>query len=204
VILPGFARRLIASWQPPAGLSGAVTLDVTTNPFAHRSATINLGKDAAKRPQVEIVNLRAKSEHSNTLVSMTLVNTGTVAVAPAVTVLATQDGIERARTVLVSKEIAPGASVEMQWRPELNDGVYLITAQARSGDLLLDESSTGLRVGAAIGGQARARPARAPKNALAITASILLLFSAFWLAIAWRRRNNEDDEQQKPPHRLAA
>lgn len=200
VVLPGYARRLVATWRPPAGLTGRVTLDVTTSPAARRTAAFDLGPNAARRPQVKIVNLRARDE-GGAVVSMLLTNTGTVPVAPSVTVLAAQDNAERARTILVSKTIAPGRSAELEWRPELDDGVYVITAQARSGELLLDESSTGLRLGAAP--KAAAAPGRPSRTAALIVAALLLLVAtAAVILVARRRRKTEPSEQEET--RLAA
>jgi hypothetical protein len=201
VILPGFARRISGVWTPPAAPSGKLRIDIVTRPQARGTGYATFSKGTAERPTLKIVNLRAHDQ-SGALVTATLVNTGKVAVAPTVTLFAREGGVERARTILVQDSIAPGASADIQWQPGLDDGVYVVTAQARSGDLLLDESSTGLRLGA-VGAQGAARPARR-KPALIVVAAILLLLCLAGLWLLWRRRRKDDEQHQEQPKAAAA
>lgn len=181
-ILPGFARRLTGLWTPPAGLTGHLTLEaLIENPTARGIGVVDLTGGSAAQPAAKIGSLRARDE-GGPLVSLVVTNTGDVPIAPAVTLFASGGEVERARQILVQPTMAPGQSREVEWRPTLADGVYLVTAQVSLGDLLLDQDVTGLEVGGA-----------APGRTLLIILAVVLLSSvlSLWLLAVRRRRRQE-------------
>lgn len=177
-VLPGYARRLVGSWTPPPGLGGALRLEAVLEdpPARGRGASILEG-GASREPAAEIRGLAARDDDGG-LVTLTLVNTGPVEIRPAVVLFAQRDGIERARIVLPQPATAPGESRPVTWRPDLPDGVYLVTAQATLGERLLDQAAVGLRVGAP--GEGRSLPWVG--LAVALLAAVALL-----LAVVRRR-----------------
>lgn len=186
IIIPEFARRLRGSWIPPEGLTGTVTLEAELdNPSARGTGTVDFTKGAAARPLAEIVNLRSTDE-GGPLVTFELRNIGTVPLSPVVTMVASQDKIERAREDLVRETVAPGRSVGVEWRPQLREGVYLITAQVKQGGVLLDQDVTDLRVGTT------GTTGNAAAKLLSVLALVILLLvsGAMWLFL-WTRRRDE-------------
>jgi hypothetical protein len=193
-ILPGFARRLTGTWTPDGPVTGKLTFDVTLfSPPVHIRKTIDFASGLTGRPAAEIQNLLAKDD-GGPLVTMTIRNTASVPVAPSVVITAAQGKVERGRTVIVPKEILAGSSTVVEWRPELGDGAYLITAQLKAGDTLLDQAATTLRVGAA----PAASPVRSSR-ALPIVLAVLLLLGGLGLfLVLWKRRARREEETPAP------
>ncbi len=147
VIIPGFARRLTGRWTPPADLDGLVRLEaVLRNPAAAGSGTVDFSQGEAERPGADITDLSALDE-GGAYVNLILTNTGNIPLTPTLTLTASEDEFERARETIPQEELAVGEQRVVEWRPDLEDGVYLITATASLGEELLAEASTGLQLG---------------------------------------------------------
>lgn len=188
-LLPGFARRLFGTWTPPDGLSGPVRLVATIhNPDATGEGTADFSEGTPQVAQASIDSLAASSS-GGAHVTLRVTNTCNVTIAPTVVLTANEGTLERARQVLVQPEIAPGESREVEWKPQLADGVYVVTAQALLDERLLDQDVVGLRVGAA-----------KKSSWLWILLAILLLAAAAFLLFLWRRRRRSPERDG--PERL--
>ncbi|MFN2643085.1 MAG: hypothetical protein ABR548_14560 [Actinomycetota bacterium] len=197
-ILPGFARRLVGKWTPPAGTTGKLTFDAAlTNSSGHFRKTIDFSGGVAQRPTAKIENFLAKNQ-GGALIALDVRNTGAVPLSPAVILTATQGKIERARTVLAQKEITTAQSAAVEWKPDLPDGTYVITAQVKAGDELLDQAATDLRIGAVT---ARPAPLKGADRMLLIIIALLLFVTGFiLLLILWKLRDDERGAPVMPIH----
>jgi len=191
-IIPGFSRRLTATWTPPSDLTGTFTVTATTQtPAATASKNVSFSNGKALVPDAKIANLSVQNS-SGVVVDSQVTNKGTGPLTGAkLTFVAKQDGrFERGRMVFPIASLAPGATVEKRWSPgPLPDGAYQITATLEQGGTLLDQRVAGVRVGAA-----PTSGARTPL--LAIAGVLLALVLAVVLWFLFFRRRDEDREQR--------
>lgn len=189
VILPSYARRLKGSWTPPPGLSGRVMLEaIIRNPDARGVGFADLAGGIPESRIARIEALRARDQ-DGPLVTLEVVNIGNVAFSPVVVIFAQKEGVEAARTVEPQPEITPGESRALQWRPGLQEGLYVITAQVFFEDALLDQKAVGFRLGEDSRG-----------GWLSWLALLLLLIAlAFLVFLLWKRRRKEEEKQDREP-----
>ena len=166
VVLPGFTRRLVGSWTPPANFTSDVTIDVrTSSPLATGLGAASIRSGRVSGPSGTLEGLTARRQ-SGALVTGTVRNTGTEPFTPTVSVSASEDGVERARTILVETPVAPGATETFQWLAPVEDGAYVFTAQLQSGDTLLDETAFGARLAPPAFAPAGVEPTRPQRSIL--------------------------------------
>ncbi len=145
-IIPRFARRLTGEWRPPRKLTGQVELHaIIRNPAAEGRGVIDFSRGEPDRPGAKITNLVA-SDEGGAHVELIVSNTGTTPLEPTVTLHASRGGFAAGSDSFEQDELLVGESRTVTWDPSLEQGTYLITAQATLGDKLLDEAVTGLRV----------------------------------------------------------
>ncbi|MDQ3646045.1 MAG: hypothetical protein M3345_03820 [Actinomycetota bacterium] len=181
-VIPGFARRLTGTWDPGRKLDGAVELRARFGfPVARGSAEVDFTKGSVQQPGMDIVDFVAREGRPR--VELVLKNTGSLAIAPAVELTASENGSERARTVLVPDAIAPGELATVEWDPELADGVYLMRAHVTYEGTLLAEGAVGLQLG---GGS------ESPLRLVALGLLFLALLGLMLLLVSWRRRRRDD------------
>lgn len=195
IVIPEFARRLTGTWTVPPDLTGRIELTaIIEDPSARGTGFFDLSGHSAGRAAAMFSALRASASPRPAVVA-TLANTGGVAIAPKVVLVAIQGRTERARTVLPQPRMRPGDAREIEWRPALADGVYRVRAQAWLGDRLLDTRDVGLRVGAV----ASERAPGLGRLLLALLALLLLGLVSWLLAVARRRREEKRRAERRAP-----
>jgi hypothetical protein len=192
-ILPGFARRLSGTWTPPPNLTGTVQIDVTIHdPDATGSGTVTFTKGVAQVPGGKIVQVRPQP---GPRIVTTVQNSGTAPLRPVLTVTASEGSNERDRKVIVATtDLAPGATADYTWEPQLPNGLYTIKAELRQGDSLLDQQATGLRVGPDPS-TTRTHSSTKNKTGVAAAAVVALLLAAGAITFAVRRRRGSGGEK---------
>lgn len=186
-IIPGFARRLAGTWQPNEKLSGSYQLEAEIeSPNATGVGEVTFQDGVLEVTAGEIVGMVPQ----NKKVTVALTNSGTVGFVPSVTLIAKEGGTEVARQTFERPGLEPDATDEFDWAPELDGGLYVITAELTANDELLDQEVTGIEV-------------KGPNLILwgAIAAGAILLLLLLWLAIRAlrRRRTRRRSKPQETP-----
>jgi hypothetical protein len=188
VVLPGFARRLTGAWTPPPGFAGPVRIDVRMDdPTATGTGAGAVLAGNASGPRGAITALDVRRE-GGALVTGEVRNIGTEPFTPVITLIATQGGVERARTILVQTPIAPGSAEGFEWLAAVEDGDYLVTAQLDSGETLLDQTAAATRLAPGVQAAAGAEPTGATRTALVAVAVALQIGTLAGLLVASMRR----------------
>lgn len=184
-IIPRFARRLVGDWKPPRKLTGRVKLVATTvEPSARAVGYVDFTPQGDLAvPGMKIGNLVARDE-GGPLVEFVLTNTGTIPLDPAISLTVTKHDEPIADTTIEQPRMEPGDSDVLQWRPEgLEEGVFLISAEVRFREQVLDRAATGLKL-----------ENRIPLWVLLLGGAILLLLLIFLFLILRRRKKAKDQE----------
>jgi hypothetical protein len=151
-IIPGFARRMLGSWDPPNDLTGLVQLEANVKaPGATGVGEVEFFEGTLSIPGARIVNLFARNRAGGPQVGFTLRNTGTRAFPPTVVLQAIDRTTDEERIVasetIELDETEPGEDVPVEWRPaDLEPNTYLVRAQVSFEDRLLNENAVGLRI----------------------------------------------------------
>jgi hypothetical protein len=186
-VIPGFARRYTAVWNPPDDLTGSFTVTAQTiSPFAKLSKTVSFENGRALVPDAKIATLSLVNRNG-LQVDSTVSNQGGAALTGArLTLVATQDGrFERNRIVIPIDLVRARASVEKRWDAgQLPNGSYQVTATLAQGSTILDERVAGLRLGPAGKGGARG-------VLLGIGGGLLVLLVALIVWFLLKRRDRE-------------
>jgi hypothetical protein len=179
-ILPGFARRIAGEWDPAGKLTGQYTLEAELfDPHATGSGVVDFTPEGeVEQPGATIENLKAEGG----TVSFTLVNSGTLPIAPVTEIVAALEGTPVTSDVRNQENLEPGDSVEVTWEPELEDGVYTITARAKLGEALLDEEVAVLEKGGS-------------NLLLLIAVAVFVAALLFFLLLFWRKRRRKEEPE---------
>ena len=151
-IIPGFARRMLGTWDPPNDLTGIVQLEANVDgPKAIGLGEVEFFEGTLQIPGAKIVNLAARNRAGGPEVGFVLRNTGTRAFPPTVVFEAidrtTDDEIVAETRTIQLDEMQPGAEELVQWRPRrLEPNTYLVRARVSYEDRVLNENSVGLRI----------------------------------------------------------
>jgi len=178
-IVPGYARRIGGTWEPEEVPDGTYHLEaVLRDPEVTMEGDVEFFDGYLEATAAEIAEMRGVEEQ----VSLAVVNTGTIAFAPSVTLVATRGGEEVSTETFALEELEPDGVDELVWEPELGPGLYDVTAQVADpeGDLL-DQDVTGLKVPGP------------PWLWIAIGVAVALLLMLLFL---WRRRRAEESPRE--------
>jgi hypothetical protein len=179
-ILPGFARKIAGEWDPDEKPTGRYTLRAELfDPHATGSGVVDFTPEGeVEEPGATIQDLRADGG----TVSFTLVNSGTLPIAPTTEIIAAKSGNPVTSDVRNQENLEPGDSVEVTWDPELEDGVYSITARAKLADAVLDEEIVALELGG---------------SGLMLWIAIGMLAAALLLVLFlfWRKKRREEEPE---------
>lgn len=142
-VIPAFARRVMGRWEPQGELTGRYTLEATIeNPDATGVGEVDFSDGTIHRVTGEIVGVVAQGGE----ITVSYRNTGTVPLIPEIRFSATKEDVEEGSESLEGSELPPGASGSIGWRPDVDPGLYVITAQLTAEGEVLDQQVTGLEV----------------------------------------------------------
>jgi hypothetical protein len=151
-IIPGFARRMLGSWDPSNDLTGIVQLEADLEtPEAQGLGEVEFFEGTLQIPGAKIVDLFARNRAGGPQVGFLLRNTGTRPFPPTVVMEAidrttAQERVVEEKTIKVD-EMEPGGEERIEWRPQdLDPNTYLIRARVSFEDRLLNENAVGLEV----------------------------------------------------------
>ena len=184
IVIPGFARRLIGTWNPKGQLTGRYTLEAK---IRDPQAT-GVGEVAFSGGQLDVLNGEITSVFAQDgRVIVDFRNTGTLPIDGFVQFTASREDEDAASEELETGRVAAGKAESVTWEPDLQPGLYVIKAQLLADDVLIDQDVTGLEVkGAGKDGNGF------PFVALGVGAGILMLLALIFLLLSRRRRASRE------------
>lgn len=187
-IIPTYARRLLGDWRPPKKLTGRIKLVATIrDPDARAIGYVDFTPEGELAvPGMKIGNLVARDE-GGPVVEFALTNTGTIPLAPTVSLVVSKNETEVAKTSMDRARMEPGASEAIQWRPEgLEEGVFLVSAEVSFREQLLDQAATGLKL----------EPSKIPAWAFFLAGGLLLVLLGLFLFRRRKKSKQEEDPEE--------
>lgn len=182
-VIPAFARRVSGRWHPKGRLTGRYTLEATIkNPDATGVGEVDFSDGQIRTVTGDIVGMVAQDGQ----VTVSYRNTGTVPLTPEIELAATHEDVEKAAESLKGAEVPAGGSGTLRWRPDVDAGLYVITAQLSSDGEVLDQEVTGLEV---------ASPDVRPWIIAAV--GVLLLVALVLFALRYRRRHPREARETR-------
>ena len=180
-IVPTYARRIVGTWEPEEVPDGIYHFEASVrDPKVAMEGDVEFFDGYLEATAAEIAQITGVEEQ----VRLTVVNTGSIAFPPVITLTATSGGEEVASETFELDEVDPDSTEEVAWTSDLGSGVYDVTATVSTpeGDLL-DQDVTGL----AIPGLPW----------LWIALGAVALFLLLLLLFLWRRRRREERPKTK-------
>ena len=179
IVIPGFARRLIGTWNPKGQLTGRYTLEAKIrDPRATGVGEVTFSGGQLDVLSGEITSVFAQDGR----VIVDFRNTGTLPIDGYVQFTASREDEDVAAEELETGKVAAGKAGSVTWEPDLQPGLYVIKAQLLADDVLIDQDVTGLEVkGAGENGDGF------PFWALGAGVGLLMLLAVIFLLLSRRK-----------------